>query len=172
MRAFETNRKRKYSLRSKVTWPPRSPFPVTKCSGAPALGEAVSVQVSVLVGDEEVAAHTGPSRAASCPPDIAGAGHGPEEGAGQGMPAEEAGVGGDVQDEGVGHQDEVEAIDVLAAVRHGGRPPQPDGVEPGPPMPNPDLQKWVRVRRRITPWRLACHSDCGRVCAVRRQRRN
>ena len=132
----------------------------------------MSVQVSVLVGEEEVAAHAGPGRAASCPPDIAGTGRRPEEGAGQGILAEEAGVGGDVQDGGEEHQDQVEANDVLAAVRREGRPPQPDGVEPGPPMPNPDLQQWVRVKRRITPWRLACHSSCGRVCAVRRQRRN
>ena len=65
--------------------------------------------------------------------------------------------------------DEDDEVDVGTDAEHGGRPPQLAIVESRQPSSNPDLQKWVRVRGRLYTWRLACNSQCGRVCAVRRQ---
>ena len=61
-------------------------------------------------------------------------------------------------------------VDVEADAEHEGRPPQPSVVEPRQPAPNPDLQRWVRVRARLSTWNLACDSQCGRVCSARRQK--
>ena len=65
--------------------------------------------------------------------------------------------------------DEDDDGDVGTDAEREGRPPQPGIVESRQPSSNPILQRWVRVRGRLYTWRLACHSQCGRVCAARRQ---
>ena len=77
---------------------------------------------------------------------------------------------GDIgNDADVAQEGEAE-VDVEADAEHEGRPPQPSVVEPRQPAPNPDQQRWVRVRARLSTWNLACDSHCGRVCSARRQK--
>ena len=165
MKPFDSNKK-KYKLKSHVTWPPKTRATITSSDGL-TQGETVELRLSIDVS--EAAAATRAGRAVSCPPVITNSWSEPGLGAGHGERGE-GGVG-DQGPEDMEHQDWTGGDDDdLAASRHEGRPPQSGGVEPVQPELNLD-QLWTQVKRRLTPWRLACHSNCGHVCSVRRQRR-
>ena len=174
MKPFGKNKARE-RIRTRVTWLRNSPIPITELTRTPTTGAAVTVQVNVDVGETAAT----PGRAASCPPDIADNTNKPGSETGLEEDCDHAGAGevGDVEEAQaveMEHQDLGEDGDhsvVEAVSEHGGRPPQLSDVEPLQPRPNPHLQRWVRVRRRLCAWRLACHDQCGRVCSVRRQRR-
>ena len=171
MKPFDSKRKKRQKIKTRITWLSGDPAPVTDIIRTPATGPAVKLDVSVEIG--ETAA--GPARAVSCPPDIAADNVNKPSCAGPEQWDQIWGVGSDGGMESLAemeeHQDIGEESGVEAAAMHGGRPPQHGGVEPLQPIPNPGLQRWTRVRARLAFWRLACHDQCGRVCAARRQNR-
>ena len=98
----------------------------------------------------------------------------PVPGTGPGL-TEPSGLTGDVGEDAEGevHQQRSdEDVDVETDSEREGRPPQPRVVESRQPSSDLILQRWVKVRARLSTWRLACHSSCGRVCSVRRQKRD
>ena len=166
MKPFRKRHEKK-KFKAKVTWLANSPVPITDLARTPAAGAAVTVEMTVEVAGESAAAAL--ARAVSCPPDIADNVNKPGVEAGLEGGTEEVSGGGEALAVLEEHQDFGDETGGERAVsEHGGRPPQLGDVEPQQPRPNPN--NWVRVKRRLVAWRLACHDQCGRVCAVRRQK--